>query len=92
LQHPTVVNFSRRTAIRASLLDAYDENAIDAREMEPFHADYSTLSATTVLHQVESATTKLNDVMTWTMDQENVHFTFKSLGEVLRNSRVSPTR
>lgn len=92
LHNPAVVHFSRRAAIRASLLDTFGKDVIEtieAREMKPFHADYATLTAAAAHEHVARVLLLVDDTLSQCSEQDEDSFTFEFLGRALRNSRVS---
>jgi len=87
--HPSVVNFTRRAAIRSGLLDSASGEANEAREMAPYHEDYSNLPVNQARAQVNRAIEKLSKLLLETSEQDPDRFTLEFLANALQSSTVS---
>ena len=87
-EHPAVVHFSRRAAIKASLLAAADKNPDTVRKMEPYHADYSRLSAREARLALERTLAKVDDTLNEIPQEHSGWLTLDSLLSALQKGLV----
>ena len=90
-RHPTVVHFSRRAAIKISLVAAHagGANADTAIKMEPYHADYSRLPVREAQEAMENTVEKIRAVLEETPQEDPDWFTFDSLERTFETGLVS---
>ena len=82
------MQFSRRSAIRSYLLDSVGGEGDEAREMAPYHEDYSNLLAEKAMLQVSRVLELINAVLQDTPEQDPDRFTFEFLARALEASLV----
>lgn len=88
--HPAVVHFSRRAAIKASLLAAAGGNPDTARKMEPYHADYSRLPAREAREAMTRSLTRVGETLSEITQQDPDWFTFDCLERTFQNGLIVP--
>jgi hypothetical protein len=88
-RHPAVVHFSRRTAIKASLLAAAGGDPDTARKMEPYHADYSRLPAREARDAMTRSLAIIGETLPQIAQQDPDWFTFDCLERAFQAGLVS---
>lgn len=86
--HPAVVQFSRRSAMRSYLLDSAGGEGDEAREMAPYHEDYSNLSADSMKAQMLHTIEAIDRVLPEASESDPDRFTFEFLRKALLTSFV----
>jgi hypothetical protein len=90
IRHPAVVHFSRRTAIKASLLAAAGGGDPDtARKMEPYHVDYSRLPAKEARDAMAGSLEIIKDALPQVSQGEPDWFTLDCLERAFQAGLVS---
>ena len=85
--HPSVVQFTRRAAIRSALLLSGNEEAI---KMAPYHEDYSHLHANYARQHVTRVLEKLERLLNDVNEEsdDSARLTLESLQSALQSSTV----
>jgi len=88
-RRPAVVHFPRSAAVQSSLLEMGNEDAFEAREMAPFHANYPKLTAPDAHEHAERALSLIDDLLEDFTRDDEVFLIIKALGKTLRSTLVS---